>query len=367
VTLIITYGKTEIKISSKSVGFLSFDVSNKKETYMLYKNIPWDLLISHLKEETTQEQEEALINWREKDSNNDLYNEIKELWQEIIRNAAFYSPDTEHYWKLLETRMEQIEKKKRVKLSFSLNKFRIAIAAASVLLIVAVSLSFLIGKNTSRDISTQTYKALSGKSEMLLPDGSTVWLNKGSILTFETSFLKNRMIKLSGEALFDVKKDVDNPFIVSTDGVKVKVEGTRFNVQAYPAENDIRVALLEGKVSVFSNNDIFYMAPGEIASYSKASQQLILENGDVGFEAFWADRSCYFDKKTLSYICKYLERWYNIEIDLDSTIADSQVYTFTITDEPLEIILQIMSGINPIRYSFDDEKRVSIKSVQLIK
>lgn len=345
-----------------------FRVSHRKETHtIMEKNIPWDLLISHLKEETTQEQERTLAQWRKCDGNENLYKEIKELWQGIVHNSASYNPDTNHYWKILEGRIDRIEKKK-AKQFIPLSKIRIAVAAASVFLVMAVSFSYLIGRNAStKDLSTQTYKALNGKSEMVLPDGSTVWLNKGSELTFETSFNENRAVKLSGEALFDVKKDTGNPFIVSVDDIKVKVEGTRFNVQAYPEESDIRVALLEGKVSVLSNKDIFEMTPGEIASFNRTSQLLLLESGDVGFEAFWADRSYTFKDKSLSYICKYLERWYNIEIDLDPALADSEEYNFTITDEPLEIMLQIMSQINPIRYSFDDEKKVSIKSVQHIK
>jgi len=337
-----------------------------KARIKMKKNIPWSLLMSHLKEEMTSEQEEEFIQWSENPENKALYNEIRDLWLGIIRNSTSYNPDTNYYWKILEARMEQMEKK-HAKISFSLTKFRIVTAAASVLLIIAFSFSYLIGKSTSgEDLSIQTYRALNGKSEIILPDGSTVWLNLGSELTFETSFLKNRTVKLTGEALFEVKKEMNNPFVVSTGDIQVKVEGTRFNVQAYPKENNIRVALLEGKVSVLSNNDIFYMAPGEIAYFNRTSRQLQLEDGDVGFEAFWADRSCTFEKKTLRYICRYLERWYNIYIDLDPTIADSQVYSFTITDEPLEIVLQIMSRINPIRYSFDDEKKVSIKSVQLI-
>jgi len=331
------------------------------------QNIPWDLLISHLKKETTQEEEQTLLLWREEKGNDLLYTEIENLWQEIIRNSDTYNPDASYYWQLLETRMDEIDKKK-VKYSIPLSKFRIAVAAASVLLIIAVSFSFFIGRNSvSPELNYLTYKAINGKSEMLLPDGSTVWLNIGSTLSFESSFLKNRSVSLFGEALFDVKKDMSNPFIVSADDIQVRVEGTRFNVQAYPTENDVRVALLEGKVSVLSNEEIFQMNPGEIASFNKKTRLVSLAGGDVGFEAFWADKSCAFEAKSLGYICKYLERWYNVRIDLDPSIADSQTYTFTITDEPLEMILQIMARINPIKYSFDDDKRVSIMNVQPAK
>lgn len=331
------------------------------------KNIPWDLLIAHLKEESTAQQEEELAVWYESADNQMLFDEIKLLWDEIVRNSESYTPDMDYYWKLLQTRTELIDKKK-AKVTLSLKKLRLYAAAASVLLIMAVSFSFFLGRDlSSDDLTIQSYKALSGKSEILLPDGSKVWLNKGSEITFASDFLRERQVGLTGEALFEVKKEGRKPFIVSTDEIQVKVEGTRFNVQAYQGDKDIRVALLEGKVTVLSENELFKLSPGEIASFDRTSQLLSLGNGDVGFEAFWAEKSYTFDKKTLREICRYLERWYNIQIDLDPVIADSQVYSFTITDEPLEIMLQIMSRINPIRYSFDDEKSVSIKSVQLLK
>ena len=90
---------------------------------------------------------------------------------------------------------------------------------------------------------------------------------------------------------------------------------------------------------------------------------LSINKDDVAFESFWAD-SCYtFKAQKLGHICKYLERWYNTDISLDPSIA-SNVYTFTITDEPLQTILQIMSRISPIKYSFEENNRVIIKHVE---
>ncbi|MDH6342589.1 transmembrane sensor [Parabacteroides sp. PFB2-12] len=331
------------------------------------RHIPWDLLIAHLKKEADEEAEEALLIWRTQADNHILYNEIASLWEEIIKESAAYNPDTDYYWKQLEMRMEAMEKKRRT-LSIPLRNIRIAMAAASVLLLVAISSSYFITKKYFQPaVSLQTYKALNGKSQMILPDGSVVWLNVGSTLTYETAFLKNRRIDLEGQALFEVERDEKHPFVVSTGDVTVEVLGTRFHVEAYPTDEEIRVALLEGRVEVSAFEQAFVMDPGEVVAFDRHSRSLSKIEGDVVFESFWADDSYTFDAKPLSYICRYLERWFNIDIELDPAIADSQVYTFTITDEPLETILQIMSRINPIQYSFEDDKRVFIKNVSPVK
>lgn len=324
------------------------------------KTIPWELIIAHFKKDTNQQEETELRCWLEKDNNRSLFIEFSSLWEEIRRESDSYQPDTKYYWKQLETKMNQKKEKSFV----SLYKYKITVAAASLLLIISASASFFIGtKQSQPTISAQTYTALNGKSQIVLPDGSTVWINKGSTLTYETSFLTNRNIQLKGEALFKVAKNNEYPFIVNVDDIRVKVTGTKFNVQAYDKSPQVKVALLEGKVSVITDYQEKEMSPGEIASFNKRSKMLSINKDDVAFESFWAD-SCYtFKAQKLGHICKYLERWYNTDISLDPSIAGN-VYTFTITDEPLETILQIMSRISPIKYSFEENNRVIIKHVE---
>ena len=330
------------------------------------KNIPWSLIISHLNQELNQEDEDKLRKWLQIPKNTNLYKELETLWNEVRKDAVSYTPDTIYFWTQLETRINK--KPKRVTF-ISIKKFKITIAAASILLILSIFSSYYIGiTRNEQDTHEQFYTALNGKSEIVLPDGSLVCLNIGSKLSFNTSFTKKREIKLDGEALFDVKKDTERPFIVSIGDVSIKVHGTRFNVNAYPINTQIRVALLEGKVSLSTIDKELIMKPGEIVSFNKGSKEFTLEpNKDLSFESFWAEHHCSFEAKPLGYICKYLERWYNVDIEVDETIAASHVYTFTIIDEPLETVLQIMSRINPIKYSFEENKRVRITKVKTKK
>jgi ferric-dicitrate binding protein FerR (iron transport regulator) len=336
------------------------------EQIKMKKDIPWDLLISHLKQESSVEEETALTQWRRKAGENEaFYRDIVSLWDDIRRDSAAYNPDTEYCWKQLKARLNRMEKEKAKRLSLPLRKTCMAVAAASILLFILLNASYRIGKERSQpETGFQTCMAINGKTQVILPDGSLVWLNLGSALTYETSFLRHREITLDGEALFDVRKDSKHPFTVKVGDVQVKVFGTRFNVRARPADADIRVALLEGNVRVSAGEQALDISPGEIASFDRQTHRLSAAGDDVAFESCWANSTCTFEAKSLGHICKYLERWYNVDIRVDPSIAESQVYTFTVTDEPLETVLRIMSTINPLRYSFGEDRTVTIKHVK---
>ena len=306
------------------------------------KHIPWQLIISRLKDEQDERGEKLFEEWLQGEGNAHLYQELEGLWREIREEASSYTPDTAFYWQQLESRMSQENKAPKV---VSIWKFRMAVAAASILLII--SLTFL-----------------SGKSRIVLPDSSVVWLNSGSTLEYVADFMENREVALNGEALFDVTKDNRHPFVVLASEVKVKVHGTCFNVNSYPKEENIRVTLFRGSVSLEAGGKEAYLYPGEIAALNKRDKTLNITSADMFYESFWASESVRFEAKSLRYITRYLEKWYNVKIEVDPTIPDSQAYTFTIKDESLEVILRIMSRINPIAYTFDEDDHVQIMHVE---
>ena len=227
--------------------------------------------------------------------------------------------------------------------SVPLWKFWMAVSVATVLLVLSLTFSFLYNKTEYwTDSSCKlSYSSLSGKSKIILPDSSVVWLNSGSSLRYAVNF-----------------------FVVSTSGVKVRVHGTRFNVNSYSKEENILVTLFQGSVSLEAGGQEAYLHPGERASVSKKYRTLDITSADMFYDSFWASESVRFEAKSLRYITRYLEKWYNVKIEVDPSIPDSQAYTFTIKDESLEVILRIMSRINPISYMFDGNDHVKITHVE---
>lgn len=325
------------------------------------RDIPWKVIVNHLKQKASAEEEKRLEDWRKEGANELVYGEIEAVWAEIRSYSSAYTPDLEDCWKRLERRTGG----GRSSRSAVFTARRLMKVVASLLLIVSLAGVFYLGKKVEQGESrTQVYSSVSGKSEVMLPDGSSVWLNAGSRLKYSTSFIRSREVELMGEGLFTVKKSKASPFVVAVGEMQVKVHGTVFNVNAYRRDSVVKVALHEGIVSLSVGGEEFFMQPGEVASYNKRLQTVEIRPDDVAFETFWANRSCSFEAKSLAHICRYLERWYQVEIELDPAIAETLVYTFTLTNESLETVLQIMSHINPIKYTFLTEKSVKIEHVE---
>lgn len=321
------------------------------------KVIPWKLITAHLKDETTPEDEILFQHWLNDENNSDLFAEIELLWNEVQAEASAYNPDVDYYWNAMQERMHT----KRSKVKFTIREKLLAItAAASIILMIGISYLFL---DKSSD-ETHLYSAINGKSKITLPDSSIVWINSGSTISYPGAFASNRSVDLAGEAAFNVTKDQKHPFIVSVSGIKVRVHGTYFNISSYDNDENITVALKEGSVSILVNDSESFLKPGEVATINKRDMSLAIDRGNMNLEFFWANESVYFKAKPLGYICEYLEKWYNVHIEVDPEIAKSQFYTFTIKDDSLDQILRIMSKINPITYTFDGKDKVKIMKVK---
>lgn len=124
----------------------------------------------------------------------------------------------------------------------------------------------------------QLYSNLSGKSKVLLPDGSEVWMHTETSLQYESQMNKDeRIVNVTGEAYFDVAHDADKPFIVQTEGMRIVVHGTKFNVDAFPGSENTVVSLVEGSVSLETETENRFLKPGETATFNRKTLTLKVE------------------------------------------------------------------------------------------
>jgi hypothetical protein len=157
-------------------------------------------------------------------------------------------------------------------------------------------------------------------SEILLPDGTKVYLNSGSRLVYPDFFTdKNREVFLVGEAFFEVKHDDQHPFVVQTTDIRIRVLGTTFNVSAYPADNIIETVLTNGNVRLEQNSSSLFpestdLIPNQLAAFHKTSKEIKLAMIDPDNYTLWKDGICKFESTDLSRIVKKLERFYNIQV-----------------------------------------------------
>ncbi len=154
-----------------------------------------------------------------------------------------------------------------------------------------------------------------GQYQLILPDGSKVWLNSASTLRFPTGFKgKERSVQLSGEGYFEIAKNAGMPFSVTVNHMKVKVLGTHFNTMAYPDEKTINTTLLEGAVEVSEGDLAKRLLPGQQAALNSAGHQLAVGQADIQKAIAWKNGLFEFDHTDLATIMRQLARWYDIEI-----------------------------------------------------
>ncbi|RXQ90950.1 DUF4974 domain-containing protein [Ancylomarina salipaludis] len=166
---------------------------------------------------------------------------------------------------------------------------------------------------------------LIGKGEeyqLVLSDGTRVWLNSETRLKFPVRFANNRReVILEGEAFFEVTKNARAPFIVKTGPMDIEVLGTSFNVSAYKDEANIQTTLVEGKVKVSSNYGQSVeqvLKPNEQAVFSKSDNQFEIIEVNAALYACWREGVFVFNEENLDDILRKLSRWYNINVFFQS-------------------------------------------------
>ncbi|HEY4290301.1 MAG TPA: FecR family protein [Puia sp.] len=146
---------------------------------------------------------------------------------------------------------------------------------------------------------------MGGQYQLTLPDGSNVWLNAGSSITYPTAFPGNkREVKITGEVYFEVAKDKNKTFRVTAGDQVIEVLGTHFNINAYPDEDHIKTSLLEGAVKV---NKVL-LQPGQAFTKGK------IEPTNVDQDIAWKNGEFNFNNQTLAQVMRQLARWYDLEI-----------------------------------------------------
>ncbi|WP_423130034.1 FecR domain-containing protein [Gaoshiqia sp. Z1-71] len=237
---------------------------------------------------------------------------------------------------------------------------------------------FISGTRPSGEYFEEVLAAYGTRSQVGLPDGSTVYLNSGSSLKFSSRFAdrKQRLISLKGEAYFDVAKDPKRPFIVKAGAIEVEALGTEFNVDAYEPDEAIDVVLVEGKVAVNvlkpgAGKDQMVLDPHELARFDAKENKLIRgKTGEMEKHVGWIDGKIVFMDDPIRDVIRELEHWYHVQIELTDPRLVNYRFTGTFIDEPVEEILNVFSMTSPLSYEItpaekDGQNRFSKRIIKL--
>ena len=217
-------------------------------------------------------------------------------------------------------------------------------------------------ENSLRPFSMNTMKTpRGGQYRLVLPDGTKVWLNAASSITFPTVFTgTQRDVRITGEAYFEVTKNASKPFIVNiNENTSVQVIGTSFNINAYPNDAFTSTTLIEGKVKVLVDKGAHAVTlePGERANTTGNGILKVDKNIDAEEDIAWKKGFFQFTSTPLSKIMKQLERWYDVEFNYsDSSLATSS-YTGNISrNVGISQVLNMLTRAGDIRFTIDNKK-----------
>lgn len=181
---------------------------------------------------------------------------------------------------------------------------------------------------------------------IVLPDGSEAWLNAASSISFPTEFGDRRSVTITGEVYFEVTKDDKHPFIVSADkNLAIQVLGTSFNVKAYRDEKNIVTTLLTGAVKIsIQGAGSQSLKPGQQGTVSSEKPGIQLNTAvDPDKVIAWKNGYFNFDAQRLEEVLKQLERWYDIEVTYDNSLANLSFYGELPRDMTLNEIIKALS------------------------
>jgi transmembrane sensor len=215
------------------------------------------------------------------------------------------------------------------------------------------------------------------RTNLQLPDGSQVWLNAGSKLSYDKDYGNNiREVSLIGEAYFDVEKNPEKPFIIHTGKIEIKVLGTAFNVKSYPGEKTIETSLIRGSIEVTFRdrpNEKVVLKPNEklvvaneddhFLSIRKPSAKQVNEpfvsishlnyakKDSTVIETAWVQHKLFFRDESFNDLARQMQRWYGIEIQFDNSQRDTLHFTGSFEDETIQQALDALKLTAHFNYS----------------
>lgn len=195
--------------------------------------------------------------------------------------------------------------------------------------------------------------------QLILPDGSRVWLNAASSLKYPTRFTgTERKVFLKGEAYFEVAKNATMPFNVYTDAnIKIEVLGTHFNIMDYDDEAAVKTTLAEGKVKISNQQTTVTLMPSQQAVWKKKLQQMSVRQVDPEKEIAWKNGMIEFNDDDLPYIMRQISRWYDVDVSFEGAVPDESYNGSIPRKATLSEVMQILK-IAGVKYWLENKKLV---------
>lgn len=274
-----------------------------------------------------------------------------EIWFSAMNHELASRYDKDKAFGMFKERLVRNENRGR-----NFRWYHVAVVVAIFMISV---LSYWLGETNLKNHFERTVveAPLGSRTKLYLPDGTLVWLNAGTRMTYSQGFgVDNREVSLEGEGYFDVTKNEEIPFLIRTKELELKVLGTKFNLRDYPEDKEVVVSLLEGKVeldNLLNVGDKDILEPNERALLNKQTGKLVKEAVTASNASEWTDGYLFFDEELLPDIVRKLERSYNVKIQLaDTALNNFRFYgNFIRKAQTIEEVLDVLSSTGKIEYT----------------
>ncbi len=333
------------------------------------------IITSELTGQVTKDENEILKDWLDESKLNlSLYHSYKEAFingkydLKVKGNIEVYNKLTERLGfndkKITSLNDGNLNTQRRNSLYSSIRRI-----AATILILITTAI--VVYQTKELWVPTQNINNSNGlivksnprgvKTLITLPDGSKVKLNSESYIEYYSDFEKSRKVKLIGEAFFDVVRDTLNSFYVIVGDLNVKVLGTSFNVEAFPFEDKIKVALVSGKVMIekqegLDANTLGQLDPAEMFIYDHQTSDYNKTTFDYNESISWKDGKLIFKEAKINEVVKKLERWYGVEIIVNDWTDIVGGFNGIYTNAPLEVVLEGMGFTSDFNFKIKGKK-----------
>lgn len=314
------------------------------------------LIISYLKGEATNDQQKELLAWLELSDENQFYfRSIKDVYDLGQIEYDIRDSQVDRQWhKFLDKVFPAYNTNSWLRIGHILLRYAAVFALG---LICMQLLSYFISDKETHSKVTKIETGVGERSKVNLPDGSVVWVNACSSISYDESFGKeNRTIRMSGEAFFDVEKDQSKPFLVHTEPFTFRVTGTSFNVYAFDEEDEISLALIEGSVTAEKGSYIDKLRPGEVLVYDKT--RAIVSHRKLISSSYtaWRYGEMFFDKMTFEDLTRRLERNFNVKFKFENQKIKKESFGGSFRKyESLETIMRVISTSTPVKFRIEKD------------
>ncbi len=232
-----------------------------------------------------------------------------------------------------------------------------------------------IREGSSKTVPLTLKTPKGGQYQITLSDGTNVWLNSASSIQYPNQFDSSakRIVKLTGEAYFEVSKNPRQPFIVQCERQEIEVLGTHFNVNSYPDENFVKTTLKEGSVRVLARTgslssirESVILKPNQQSAIAKGSNKIQVQEIDVSLATAWKEGYFHFENLQLDQIMRVVGRWYDIDIKYETDVSGIRFSGRFSKKRGLRQILDLMDNIGDVKFKIISDNTGSSEATVVV-